>query len=225
MNVKSIYICRLIEAIIQSTSGYIYCGNDPVNRIDPFGNTWVDTVIYSQNNARPESRNLGAFTMWIDGWMMAYCKAGTVVTAKEGARDGQRLNAVLTVSKTGKEDQTFTGSTFPDKYGQKDVYKGLNVATLDPGIYEISAIPGGYLNKPAYYVLKLDGEDGVPVTRWAGTDSAYASTGTGIYIHKGANYSPGDGKRWSVGCVLVDINQIDAFAKAVGSGGYLVIIR
>ena len=214
-----------IEAIIQSTNGYIYCGNDPVNRLDPFGNTWVDAVIYAQNNTMPDPRNVGAFASWSAGLIMACNKAGTVVTANEGVGDGQRLNAVLTVSKTGKEDQTFTGSTIPDKYGQKDVYKGLNVATLDPGIYEISAIAGGYLNKPAYYVLKLNGEDGVPVTRWAGTDSAYASTGTGIYIHKGANYSPGDGKRWSVGCVLVDVNQIDAFAKAVGSGGYLVVIR
>ena len=225
-------MCRFVNADGYASTGqgikgnnmYAYCQYNPIMLIDQGGICPEGFLGPCPGLNCPYFSTDDAFTQaghncYRDGCM------GTVIIAEEGTGNGGRLNAKITVTNSGGQQRAFTGSTLPDNPGE--TYRGLDVATLLEGEYKITQIQNGYLNKPAYYVrdMNVDNTDKVPVTRLYGTPNAYWDTGTAIYIHKGSNNSPGSGKRWSVGCILIDSTQIDDFAHMVGSEGVLIIRR
>jgi RHS repeat-associated protein len=77
----------------QTLNGYAYCGDDPINRTDPFGLIWREVLVY--DGSIREGNTIYDFYHWEEIWIDEGSESGDHVPGRGGAAAGTAGMAVI----------------------------------------------------------------------------------------------------------------------------------
>ena len=201
-----------------SISPYAYCGNNPVNLIDPDGRAWKPT--YNEDNDGNRTPN---GYQWIPE-DKSYDKDGNLITGLYHQAIFFSDNGTFEIN-SNKNIKSSTATVYLDN-GTTKIYDAMTnpsdpevFATLQEGIYQAKVgIHNG--SKSSYIALKMRDINATSQTIELGTSNpAYSDErtyATGIDIHKAGknNFTGTFNNRKngvSQGCPLIDVNYWSCF--------------
>ena len=214
---------------------YVYCGGNPVNRIDPDGRDWYSSL--------DSVGCINGRTIWET--QIHYTECTSQKQLKENNIDGTYLGETVVLFDGSYNEKLGTDNTLdgPNSthatatvYGAKgpDDITQYTAFTMSSNYEKYGAIQDGYYdasyvgnNKPNHIPKPYVLENGGPINtydgnRYEGGYSKYQKNG--IFIHRTNNNGTANG-RVSVGCILIKAIQMTTFEKHVGKGKFKVILR
>ena len=221
-----------------NVSPYVYCGGNPVNRIDPDGMDWYSSL-----------DSVGCINgLTIRETQIHYTECTSQKQLKENNIDGTYLGETVVLFDGSYNEKLGTDNTLdgPNSthatatvYGAKgpDDITQYTAFTMSSNYEKYGAIQDGYYNVswradkgrgsiPKHYWLENGGAiNTIDGNRYEGGYSNYQKDG--IFIHRtNMNGTAGDGLHpVSLGCLLIKAQQWKSYENHVGRNPYKIILR